>query len=202
MRGLMEVEKLLEGVEATVDNKKYALGGNGGSVEILGGPGIAEGGNGGRGGALGHGNGGDGGGGTLIGSGYARGGDGGDAGRPSRPALGARSTISYLNMPLFASAIPTDIYGIPQPGKGGDSYTAFVEHGNRKYCLNILLQLLSGFSPKIAGNSEIIDKVDELGIKVDVKTEQQWWDLAVKEYPTETSKVMLYIQTCESNVSM
>lgn len=179
------------------DNKHYPRGGHGGSVEIIGGPGIAEGGNGGRGGAPGHGQGGDGGGGTLIGSGYMRGGDGGDAGRPARLALGAASTMCYVPPLLFGVAEFTDIYGIPQPGKGGDSHTAYVTHEGRQYCMNILLQLLRGPVPKIVDNPDIIDAIDALGFERGIKTEQEWWNLAVEKYREETAKVMAHMRHCE-----
>lgn len=179
------------------NKKQHPRGGHGGSVEIVGGPGIAEGGNGGRGGAAGHGRGGDGGGGTLHGVGYIRGGDGGDAGRPARPALGAASTMGYTGFSFLNSLGTTDIYGIPQPGKGGDSYTAYVTHGGRKYCLNILLQLLRGPVPMIIDNSEIIDAIDALGFELGIKTEQEWWNLAIEKYPEETEKVMEHMRICE-----
>ena len=192
-----EPEKLLEERAAMTNKKHYPRGGNGGSVEIVGGPGIAEGGNGGRGGASGCGRGGDGGGGTLFGAGYIRGGDGGDAGRPARPALGAASTMSYTHPSLPDFLGTTDIYGIPQPGKGGDSYTAYVTHGGREYCLNILLQLLRGPIPEIVDNPNIIDSIDALGFELGIKTAQEWWDLAVEKCPEEAAKVMAHMRVCE-----
>lgn len=187
----------LEERAAMADERYYPRGGHGGSVEIVGGPGIAEGGNGGRGGAPGHGRGGDGGGGTHFGSGYIRGGDGGDAGRPARPALGAVSPMCYTDTSLLSLPGITDFYGIPQPGKGGDSYTACVSHGGRKYCLNILLQLMRGPVPKIIDNPEIIDAIDALVFEAGIKTEQEWWDMAVEKYPEETSKVMAHMRICD-----
>lgn len=179
------------------NDKHYPRGGHGGSVEIIGGPGIAEGGNGGRGGALGCGQGGDGGGGTHFGGGYSRGGDGGDARRTCRPALGARSSMCYgdpswLDLPRMA-----DIYGIPQPGKGGDSHTAYVSHEGRQYCLNILLQLLDGYAPKLAVIPGIIDSIDAIGYERGISTEQRWWDLAVEKYPEETAKVVAHVRASE-----
>jgi len=183
------------------DKNKKSRGGHGGSVEIIGGSGIAVGGSGGRGGSSGSGRGGDGGGGKHYGSGYVRGGDGGDAGRPARPALGALSSMCYLDEDHFSLALPgiKDIYGIPQPGKGGDSYTAYVIHDGYEYCLNILLNLVRTPMPNIINKPEIIDAIDELGVVVGVKTEQEWWDLAVEKYPEETSKAMSHIKTCEAN---
>lgn len=180
------------------DDMNYPRGGHGGSVEIVGGPGIAEGGNGGRGGAPGFGRGGDGGGGTHFGCGYVRGGDGGDAGRPARPALGAASPMCYLDSSLLSLPGVTDIYGIPQPGKGGDSHTAYVSHGGYRYCLNILLNLIRGPIPKTINNLELIDVIDELGIAAGVKTEQEWWNLAVDKFPEDTSKVMAHMRHCEA----
>lgn len=178
--------------------KHHPRGGHGGSVEIIGGPGIAEGGNGGRGGAPGCGRGGDGGGGTHFGAGYVRGGDGGDAGRPARPALGAASAMPHADSALIDLLGLTDIYGIPQPGKGGDSYTAYVTRDGREYCLNVLLQLLRGPIPKIVDNPEIIDVIDALGVERGIKTEQEWWDLAVEKYPEETAEVMAHMRISES----
>lgn len=190
-------ERRLVGRVAVASKKKHPRGGHGGSVEIIGGPAVAEGGNGGRGGAVGHGRGGDGGGGTHYGAGYARGGDGGDAGRPARPALGAVSTMCYTGPGFLGLPGVTNIYGIPQPGKGGDSHTAYVIHEGRKYCLNILLQLLRGPVPKIVENLEVIDAVDALGLERGIKTEQEWWDLAVEMFPEETGKVMEHMRICE-----
>ena len=178
-------------------SKQYPRGGRGGSAEIIGGPGIAEGGNGGFGGAAGSGRGGDGGDATLCSPGYARGGDGGDAGRPARPALGAASPLCSVDSSLLDHPGMTDIYGIPQPGKGGDSYTAYVAHNGRKYCLNILLQLLRGPVPKIVDNTEIISAIDALGLEVGVQTGQEWWDLAIEKYPEETAKVMAHMRNSE-----
>lgn len=180
------------------DKKKYPRGGHGGSVTIHGKSGIAEGGHGGRGGAQGYGKGGDGGCGTHYGGGYARGGDGGDAGRPARPALGAPSTLCYGK--TFWLSLPgmQDIYGIPQPGKGGDSYTAYVNVDGYEYCLNILLQLLRGPIPKIVQNQNIIDLIDEAGVDAGIRTEQEWWDLAVKLFPNETNAVMDHVRKCEA----
>jgi hypothetical protein len=155
------------------DNKHYPRGGHGGSVQIVGAPGIAEGGNGGRGGAPGHVQGGDGGGGTHSGSVYARGGDGGDAGRPARPALGAPSPMCYISGSKFDLPGLRDIYGIPQPGKGGDSYTAYVSHGGRDYCLNILLQLIRGPVPAIIENPEIIDIIDAQALEMRISTDKR-----------------------------
>ncbi len=182
------------------DKKKKPRGGHGGSAEIIGGSGIAVGGNGGRGGSSGFGRGGDGGGGKHYGSGYVRGGDGGDAGRPARPALGALSSMCYLEKDNFALSLPgiNDIYGIPQPGKGGDSYTAYVIHDGYEYSLNILLNLIRTPVPNIINKPEIIDAIDELGVVVGVKTEQEWWDLAVEKFPEETSKVMCHMRICEA----
>ena len=177
-------------------NKNPPRGGHGGSVEIIG-AGVADGGNGGRGGAPGHGQGGDGGGGRHHGSGYARGGDGGDAGRPARPALGAVSTMCHTDASWLQIPGMTDIYGIPQPGKGGDSYTAYVNHEGRKYCFNILLQLLNGPIPDIIDNTEIIDIIDETGRINGITTEQEWWDSAVRKFPAETAKVMAHMRNCE-----
>lgn len=179
------------------DDKDYPRGGHGGSVEIVGGPGIAEGGDGGRGGAPGCGRGGDGGGGTHFGSGYVRGGDGGDAGRPARPALGAASSMCYVDPSWLSLPGMTDIYGIPQPGKGGDSYTAYVNHDGYEYCLNILLQLIRGPIPRIINNPEIIDAIDALCFDAGVKKEQEWWDMAVEKYPKETSMIMMHMRICE-----
>lgn len=181
-----------------VDDNKYSRGGHGGSVKIIGGTGIAEGGNGGRGGSPESGRGGDGGGGTLLGSGYIRGGDGGDAGRPARPALGAVSSMCYIDSPLISQLGVTDIYGIPQPGKGGDSYTAHVNYDGYKYCLNILLNLIRGPIPKIINEPKIIDSIDELGIQAGIKTEQEWWNLAIEKFPIETFKAMDHIRNCET----
>lgn len=180
-----------------VDDKKYPRGGHGGSVEIVGGAGIAQGGNGGRGGYPGYGRGGDGGGGKLSGSGYIRGGDGGDAGRPARPALGAASSMCYVDFPLISQLGLTDIYGIPQPGKGGDSYTAYVNYEGYTYSLNILLNLIRGPVPSIINKPEIIDAIDELGLQAGIKTEQEWWDLAIAKFPKETFKAMSHIRRCE-----
>jgi len=182
------------------DSKKYPRGGHGGSVEIVGGSGIAEGGNGSRGGAPEYGRGGDGGGGTHFGFGadYVRGGDGGDAGRPARPALGAASTMCYFDSSVLSLPGVINIYGIPQPGKGGDSYTAYVIHDGYRYCLNILLQLIRGPIPIVIDNSGIIDIIDELGVKAGIKTEQEWWDLAIEKFPKETSEVMAYMRASEA----
>ena len=182
------------------DNKKCSRGGHGGSVEIIEGNGVAEGGHGGRGGSPEFGRGGDGGGGKHFGSGYVRGGDGGDAGRPARPALGGLSSMCYMNSSFFLS-LPgiTDIYGIPKPGRGGDSYAAYVTHEGYEYCLNVLLDLIRSPIPNIINKPEIIDTIDELGIAAEVKTEQEWWELAVEKFSEETSKAMKHMKTCEAN---
>lgn len=179
------------------NDSKPPRGGHGGSVKVVGGPGIAEGGNGGRGGSLGSGQGGDGGGATLEGSGYARGGDGGDAGRPARPALGAASSLCYVADSWRPTHGMTDIYGIPQPGKGGDSHTAYVTYDDYRYCLNILLQLLRGPVPNLINNPEIIDTIDAVGVSAGISSEQDWWNLAVQHFPEETAAVMSYIRSCE-----
>lgn len=179
------------------NNKHSPRGGHGGSVEVIGESGTAEGGNGGRGGAEGHGQGGDGGGGKHYGSGYSRGGDGGDAGRPARPALGARSGLCYTDSSWLDIPGMTDIYGIPQAGKGGDSQTAHVFYEGRQYCLNILLQLLDGYAPKLAVIPGIIDSIDAIGYERGISTEQRWWDLAVEKYPEETAKVVAHVRASE-----
>lgn len=179
------------------NRRKLPRGGHGGSVEVFGDAGKAEGGNGGRGGAKGFGRGGDGGGGTLHGSGYARGGDGGDAGRPERPALGAASTLSYVDDSWLSVPGMTDRYGIPQPGKGGDSYTAYVTHDGYRYCLNILLQLLRGPIPEVVENREIIDTIDAIALSANISSEQEWWNLAVQYFPKETAAVMAHVRRCE-----
>jgi hypothetical protein len=189
-----------------VNVKKASRGGDGGKAEIIGCPGIAEGGNGGRGGTLEYGNGGRGGDAKVvtvqndaaISYAYARGGDGGDAGRLARPALGAVSPMSYTNNPPEILQGLTDIYGIPQPGKGGDSYVAFVNHEGYKYCLNILLQLIQGPMPNLINKPEIIDIIDETVLDKKIKTEQEWWNLAVDKFPKETSKAMAHIRSAES----
>ncbi|WP_157953911.1 hypothetical protein [Microbulbifer sp. A4B17] len=188
------------------DIKKPSRGGNGGNAEIIGCPGIAEGGNGGRGGTPGYGNGGSGGDAKIetvqhdspVSYAYARGGDGGDAGRPARPALGAASPISYMNNSSEILQNLTDIYGIPQLGRGGDSYVAYVKHEGYKYCLNILLQLIQGPVPNLINKPELIDIVDELAHDKKINTEQEWWNLAVDKFPKETSKAMAHIRSTES----
>lgn len=189
-----EEEKPKEGLAVMANSDKLPRGGHGGAVEIIEGTGVAEGGNGGRGGDQGYGRGGDGGGGTLTGNGYIRGGDGGDAGRPGRPALGAVSPICYADPSLYTLSDVTDAYGIPQPGKGGDSYIAYVTHDGYRYSLNILLQLIRGPVPNLIDKPELIDFIDELGIK----TEQEWWDQAIQKFPEETSKVMAHMRACET----
>lgn len=182
------------------DDKKLPRGGHGGSVEIIGGNGVAEGGNGGRGGSYSFGRGGDGGGVTHFGSGHARGGDGGDAGRPARPSLGGLSPMCYLEKDSFWLSVPEtlDIYGIPQPGKGGDSHIAYVIYDGYKYCLNILLNLIRSPIPAIINKPEIIDIIDELGVVIGIKTEQEWWNLAIEKFPEETSKAMNHMRICEA----
>ncbi|RZQ76309.1 MULTISPECIES: hypothetical protein [Vibrio] len=185
-----------------VNVKKASRGGDGGKAEIIGCPGIAEGGNGGRGGALGCESGGSGGSAKVvtvqaISHAYARGGDGGDAARPARPALGAVSPMSYTDNPPEILQEISDIYGIPQPGKGGDSYVAFVNHEGYRYCLNILLQLIQGPMPNLINTPELIDIVDKMANDRKIKTEQEWWDLAVEKFPRETSKAMEHIRSAE-----
>lgn len=192
-------EKRLGEKVAMADKELFPRGGHGGSVEIVGEQGIAEGGNGGRGGALGYGRGGDGGGGTHFGPGHARGGDGGDAGRPARPALGAPSPMCYTDSSWLSTPGVTDIYGIPQPGRGGDSYMAYVTHAGYRYCLNILLRLLDGPILKVINVPQLIDTVDTLGFHAGINTEQEWWNLAVEKYPDETSAVMAHMRICEKN---
>lgn len=187
-----------------VSDKHYPRGGHGGSAEIVGNSGIAVGGNGGRGGAPGCGQGGNGGSAhcsddTNCITAYVRGGDGGDAGRPARPSLGGVSPLCYMDLPLLHLPGMTDIYGIPQPGKGGDSHLAYIEHQGRRYCFNIILQLLTGPVPKIVDNLEIIDAIDALGHERDITTSQGWWDLAVEKYPEETEKVMAHVRACEGS---
>lgn len=179
------------------EGNKHPAGGNGGSVEIAGESGVAEGGNGGRGGFHGYGSGGDGGGGAHFGSGFVRGGDGGDAGRPARPALGAVSTMVYSD-PFWLS-VPgiADKYGIPQPGKGGDSHVAYVEYEGYRYCLNILLRLISGPIPKMINRPDIIDIIDDIGVANGIQTPQDWWGLAMVKFPEETSLAMNHMRACE-----
>ena len=182
-------------------SNKHPQGGNGGSVDIIGGTGTAQGGNGWRGGALGHSWGGDGCGSKFVGSGNIRGGDGGDAGRPARPALGGASPLGDVSqLPDPFNLLPglTDIYGISQVGKGGDSYTEFVVYDGYRYCLNILLHLLQGPTTRLVSCPEVIDAVDELGITIRIKNEQEWWDLAVKHFPKETFEVMAHVRICET----
>ena len=196
-----EVAKQKVELVAMASSNKYPQGGNGGSVEIIGGAGTAQGGNGGRGGALGHGWGGNGGGGKLVGSGNIRGGSGGDAGRPARPALGGASPLGDVSqLPAPFNLLPelTDIYGISQVGKGGDSYTEFVVYDGYRYCLNILLHLLQGPTTGLVSRPEVIDAVDELGAPIRIKNGQEWWDLAIKHFPKETFAVMEHVRICET----
>lgn len=180
------------------DKSIYPRGGHGGTVEIVDGTGTAEGGNGGRGGGPGCGQGGDGGSAKLVGNGYIRGGDGGDAGRPGRPALGAASPLCYIDSSGLSLSGVTDLYGIPQPGKGGDSRTAYVVHDGYRYCFNILLRLINGPVPREFDKPEIIDKIDEIVAQRGIKLDQIWWDLAVKEFPEETAQVMSHMRMCEA----
>jgi hypothetical protein len=192
--------KLWVAVVATQSDDELPRGGHGGDAIIVDGPGIAVGGNGGRGGAKGYGQGGDGGRAIsgpakVLGPGLVKGGDGGDAGRPWRPALGAQSPLASVES--FSNSFPgkTDIYGIPQPGKGGDSYIAYIEWNGRKYCMNILLQLIQLSKPSI------IDRVDEMAADLKITAEQDWWNLAIKEFPEETEQVMAHMRTCEDRKS-
>ena len=93
----------------------------------------------------------------------------------------------------------TDDYGIPQPGLGGDSYVAFVSHDGRDYCLNVLLRLIQGPVPAIVSDPSIIDAVDELGSAEGIATPQDWWDVAVKKFPVETTKVVAHMRACETS---
>lgn len=170
-------------------------GGHGGSAEISGGTGIAIGGNGGRGGV---GNGGDGGAARVVGGGLVRGGDGGDAARPGRPALGARSPLSVMRFPAELLPQIVDTYGIPQPGKGGDSYFCSVVSKGKTYSLNIILQLMDGYSIRFESIGSTIDKIDQEFHNRNLKSEQQWWDLALKMFPGETDRVIKYMDACES----
>lgn len=181
------------------ENEEGPRGGHGGSVEIIGDGGVAEGGNGGRGGSSGCGRGGDGGGGTHYGTVYARGGDGGDAGRPARPALGAASPMSYVDSSWISLPSMTDVYGIPQPGKGGDSHIEYVYHDGYWYCLNVLLRLIQGPIPEIINSPDVIDAVDGCAASAGIQTGQVWWDLAVREFPEETSRAMSHIRECEGH---
>ncbi|MBA4385270.1 MAG: hypothetical protein C0410_11085, partial [Anaerolinea sp.] len=70
-----------------------------------------------------------------------------------------------------------------------------------EYCLNILLDLIRSPIPKIINKPEIIDAIDELSIVVGVKTEQEWWNLAVEKFPKETSKAMNHMKICDAKKS-
>lgn len=175
-------------MEKENDKNSLPRGGNGGSVIALGQEGNAIGGRGGRGGSLGFGQGGHGGGGILKGNGTIIGGDGGDAGRSGRPALGAPSTLERTEYHTFTN-IPgtTDDYGIYWPGRGGDSHTAFIEHDERQFCINVLLRLIRIW------NNSIIDAIDEFNFQ----TEQQWWNKAVVLFPDVTRKAIDHMIYCE-----
>ncbi len=95
----------------------------------------------------------------------------------------------------------TDTYGIPQFGKGGDSRVAYVIYEGRQYCLNILLRLMSSHIPQIVSKPQIIDYIDDLAKKNGIQNDQDWWDLAIKNYPAETEKVMAYMRICEDKAS-
>ncbi|MEQ8345097.1 MAG: hypothetical protein RIB84_23985 [Sneathiellaceae bacterium] len=161
-------------------------GGKGGNATATGPKGIAIGGQGGRGGAAGYGAGG-GSGGHASGGDFARGGDGGDAGRDARPALGARSPLSYRDFDLPASPELNDKYGLFIPGRGGDSYEAYVFHEERRYHLNILLHLLR------EQDNSFIDYIDNLN----PRNPQDWWDKAVKENPDLAERLMAHMRDCE-----
>ncbi len=176
------------------DNKKnLPRGGRGGSVKVIGNAGIAIGGRGGRGGSYGCGSGGDGGGGGKhYGFGLAIGGDGGDAGRYGRPALGAASTSERLpEKGGWGLESSVDDYGIFQPGKGGDSYIAYIKFEGRQYCMNILLQLIRIW------DTSMIDVVDGYQFK----NEQDWWEKAVSLFPENTHKAMAHMRACEDYLS-
>ena len=177
----------------TNNKTRLPRGGHGGSVKISGNMGVAIGGRGGRGGAYGCGSGGDGGGAEIHGSGAAIGGDGGDAGRHGRPALGAASTLERLpEQGGWGLNSFVDDYGILQPGKGGDSYIAYIEFEGRQYCMNILLQLIRIW------DTSMIDVVDDYQLE----NEQGWWDIAVSLFPENTHKAMAHMRDCEDHASI
>ncbi|MFN7113237.1 MAG: hypothetical protein ACK4PK_02650 [Alphaproteobacteria bacterium] len=176
-------------------------GGAGGDATVNG-QGVARGGDGGRAGTHGY-NGGKGGDATINGGGwgYARGGDGGDAYRPYRPALGARSPLAFMPSQSYPIEGMLDLYGVPVPGRGGDSYVAYVVFEGAKYCLNTLLHLLRGPVPKILDNGDkIIDDIDQKAAAGGVKNEQDWWNLLVKLYPSEAYLCIKHIRDCELRV--
>lgn len=173
-------------------------GGDGGSASIKNGVGTAVGGNGGRGGTMNGGSGGGGGNAVATGSGYARGGDGGDAGRRARPSLGACSPLAYtLDAQMLNALGLCDAYGIPQPGRGGDSHIAYIIHEGRQYCLNIALHLMQGPVPSWIQCRAIIDTIDDEAELQKIGSAQEWWDLAVQYFPAEMARITAYMRKCE-----
>lgn len=159
----------------------HGTGARGGNATV-GGSGVAIGGQGGRNGNTGQG--GAGGDSYVAGDGYARGGDGGDGGITGRPALGAPSPLSYGATHIDSLS---DEFGIPQPGKGGDSYLSTIHHDGRDYSLNILLRLLNGPLPAIVNRPEVLDIVDAEFARRGCSGQQTWWELASMLFPNETA---------------
>lgn len=166
-------------------------GGDGGHARVIGGQGTAIGGDGGRGGPYGPG--GPGGSAEMLSSsGTVRGGDGGDTARPGRPALGGASPLEKLDE-LWIKSLPgmTDRYGLHKPGRGGDSYQAYVSWEERRYDMNVLLHLLERDHPGL------LDAVDLEVAELSTVSEQDWWTHAVGLFPTETNRAMKHARDTE-----
>jgi hypothetical protein len=43
--------------------------------------------------------------------------------------------------------------------------------------------------------------VDEMAADLKITAEQDWWNLAIKEFPEETEQVMAHMRTCEDRKS-
>lgn len=168
-------------------------GGAGGTVTMIDSDGSATGGRGGRGGLPGS-FGGDGGGGEVTGQPFGRihaaGGDGGDAARLGRPALGAQSPLAEHG-PDWALNLPgsRDQYGIPLPGRGGDSYQAYVDLDGHTYDMNAMLKLLQ------MRNRSIIDDVDEAAARDNIRAyeHQKWLRWAMALYPEDVRDVLRHM---------
>jgi hypothetical protein len=44
---------------------------------------------------------------------------------------------------------------------------------------------------------DIIDIIDDIGFMQEIKTPQDWWELAVTTFPNETTLAMQHVRRCE-----
>lgn len=181
-----------------MSNSDDGRGGDGGAAQISGGPGIAEGGDGGRGGAPSGGHGGKGGDVFVDGRftiwAHARGGDGGEAGQRARPGIGKlgptgpeadsivlESGITLRDWMLQKGLQSARSLRAGRWGEGGYGGMVSIEDGGVHFPPGRLIQLLP---------EEIVVEID----KYPVPTIHEWWGKALELCPEIARAVMGFVQ--------